>query len=177
MGVHARVHRRLVLLTLDGSGRPDVAMGGLALSLAAGAGYAAYTVAAKELMRRGAGPEESMATAFGLGGILLVPVLLIAGVAWLATAEGLLVALWLGLATLASAYVLFGRGLRVLPAGPVATLVLAEPLVATLLGVGLLGETIGALGWLGAALVATGLALQGASSVRGGRRVLAQAQS
>lgn len=167
----------LVLLTLDGSGRPDVAMGGLALSLAAGAGYAAYTVAAKELMRRGAGPEESMATAFGLGGILLVPVLLIAGVAWLATAEGLLVALWLGLATLASAYVLFGRGLRVLPAGPVATLVLAEPLVATLLGVGLLGETIGAPGWLGAALVATGLALQGASSVRGGRRVLAQTQS
>jgi DME family drug/metabolite transporter len=157
----------LVLLTVDRSGQPSVAIGGLALSLAAGAGYAAYTVAAKELIRRGARSEEAMATAFGLGGVLLVPVLLLAGVAWLATVEGLAVALWLGLATLAVAYVLFGRGLRVLPAGPVATLVLAEPLVATLLGVGLLGETLGMLGWVGAVLVAAGLALQGIVSVRG----------
>jgi DME family drug/metabolite transporter len=157
----------LVLLTVDGSGQPDVSAGGLALALAAGAGYAAYTVAAKELMHRGARSEEAMATAFGLGGVLLVPVLLIAGVAWLATIEGLAVALWLGLATLTVAYVLFGRGLRVLPAGPVATLVLAEPLVATLLGIGLLGETLGVVGWVGAALVAAGLALQGVVSVRG----------
>jgi DME family drug/metabolite transporter len=157
----------LVLLTVDGSGQPDVSAVGLALALAAGAGYAAYTVAAKELMHGGARPEEAMATAFGLGGVLLVPVLLIAGVAWLATVEGLAVALWLGLATLTVAYVLFGRGLRVLPAGPVATLVLAEPLVATLLGVGLLGETLGVVGWVGAALVAAGLALQGVVSVRG----------
>ena len=157
----------LALLTVDGSGQPTVAIGGLALALAAAAGYAAYTVAAKELMRRGARSEEAMATAFGLGGVLLVPVLLVAGVAWLATIEGLAVALWSGLATLAVAYVLFGRGLRVLPAGPVATLVLAEPLVATLLGVGLLGETIGILGWAGAVLLAAGLALQGLVSVRG----------
>jgi DME family drug/metabolite transporter len=156
----------LALLTLDGSGQPSVAIGGLALSLAAGAGYAAYTVAAKELMRRGVRSEEAMATAFGLGGVLLVPVLLVAGVAWLATIQGLAVALWLGLATLTVAYVLFGRGLRVLPAGPVATLVLAEPLVATLLGVGLLRETLGAMGWLGALLVGAGLALQGLVSVR-----------
>jgi DME family drug/metabolite transporter len=47
----------LVLLTVDGSGQPSVAIGGLALSLAAGAGYAAYTVAAKELIRRGARSE------------------------------------------------------------------------------------------------------------------------
>jgi DME family drug/metabolite transporter len=64
------------------------------------------------------------------------------------------------------AYVLFGRGLRHLPAGPVATLVLAEPLVATLLGVGLLGERPGPVGWLGAGLVAVGLLVQGFTSVR-----------
>ncbi len=159
----------LLLLTLDGSSQSGGAVGGLALALAAGAAYAAYTVAAKHLMRTGATASEAMATAFGLGAVVLVPVLLVSGVAWLATPNGMVVALWLGLGTLAVAYVLFGQGLRVLPAGPVATLVLAEPLVATLLGVGLLGESLGPTGWAGAALVAAGLGLQGTVSVRAGR--------
>jgi hypothetical protein len=60
-----------------------------------------------------------------------------------------------------------GTRLRELPAGPVATLVLAEPLVATLLGVGLLGERPGPVGWLGAGLVAVGLLVQGLASIRG----------
>ncbi|HEX9044168.1 MAG TPA: EamA family transporter [Candidatus Limnocylindrales bacterium] len=157
----------LVLLTLDGSGQSGIHVGGLVLSVVAAAGYAFYTVAAKRLMNRGAHAPEVMASAFTLGGIVLFPVLLLAGASWMATLRGLVVALWLGLGTTTVAYFLFGRGLRVLPAGPVATLVLAEPLVATLLGVGVLGERLGPVGWLGAALVATGLALQGVTAVRG----------
>ena len=42
--------------------------------------------------------------------------------AWLATPSGLAMALWLGLATTTLAYVLFGRGLRHLPAGPIRTM-------------------------------------------------------
>ena len=156
----------LVLLTLDRGGRIGEAAGGLAFSFVAAVGYAAYTVGAKQLMRNGAAPSEAMAAAFGLGAVLLLPVLVVAGVQWLASPNGLAVALWLGLATTTLAYVLFGRGLRLLPAGPAATLVLAEPLVATLLGVGLLGERLGSMGWLAAALVAAGLALQGVTSVR-----------
>jgi DME family drug/metabolite transporter len=76
-------------------------------------------------------------------------------------------ALWLGLATTTVAYVLFGRGLRHLPAGPVTTLVLAEPVVATVLGVVVLGETLTVLGWIGAALVLAGLVLQGVVASRG----------
>jgi DME family drug/metabolite transporter len=159
----------LALLTFDGSVQPNVVLGGLALSLAAGAAYAAYTVAAKQLLRRGAHPAEAMAAAFGLSGVLMVPVLLVAGVEWLLLPYGLAIALWLGLVTTTVGYVLFGRGLQVLPAGPVATLVLAEPLVATLLGVGILGEPFGPAGWAGAALVAAGLALQGVTSVRARR--------
>lgn len=158
----------LAMLTLDGSGQPGVAVAGLAFSLAAGASYAGYTVAAKRLMLRGARSSEAMAAAFGLGAVVALPVLLVAGSGWLLTGQGLAVGLWLGLAATTLAYVLFGRGLRLLPAGPVATLVLAEPLVATLLGVGLLGESLGLLGWLGAALVAAGLALQGLTSIRSG---------
>jgi len=115
-------------------------------------------------MNQGHRSDEVMAAAFGLGGALLVPLLLTQPLAWLATPSGLLMALWLGLATTTLGYVLFGRGLRHLPAGPVTTLVLAEPVVATLLGVLVLGETIPLLGWVGVLLVLAGLALQGAAS-------------
>ncbi len=37
------------------------------------------------------------------------------------------------------------------------TLTLAEPLTAAILGTAVLGERLGPLGWLGAALIATGL--------------------
>lgn len=159
----------LALLTLDGSEQPGIDVGGLAFSVAAAFGYAFYTVAAKHLMNGGAHPPEVMASAFTLGGIVLLPVLLASGLGWVASIRGLSVALWLGLGTTTVAYFLFGRGLRVLPAGPTATLVLAEPLVATMLGVGLLGERLGPGGWIGAALVALGLGLQGLSSIRARR--------
>ena len=63
-------------------------------------------------------------------------------------------------------YVLFGRGLAVLPAGPVTTLVLAEPVGAALLGVTLLGERLTLTGVAGAGLVLAGLVLQGAVAAR-----------
>jgi DME family drug/metabolite transporter len=120
-------------------------------------------------MNAGSGAGDVMASAFGLGGLLLVPVLVLSGPAWMASPEGLAVAAWLGLGTTTVAYVLFGRGLRVLPAGPTATLVLMEPLVATLLGVAVLGERLGLAGWIGASLVAVGLGLQGLTTIRSRR--------
>lgn len=137
---------------------------GYLLALASGLGYAFYTVASKKMMTLGARSDDVMAAAFGLGGVLLVPVLLTQPLAWIATPSGIAMALWLGLVTTTVAYVLFGRGLHHLPAGPVTTLVLAEPVVATLLGVLVLGETIPLLGWVGVGLVLAGLALQGAAS-------------
>jgi DME family drug/metabolite transporter len=138
----------------------------MVFALTSGFGYAIYTVAAKRLIDDGVHAPEVMAAAFSLGGLILLPVLFLSGAAWIASAQGIAVALWLGLATTTVAYLLFGRGLRALPAGPVATLVLAEPLVATMLGVFVLGERLDLAGWAGAALVAAGLALQGAVSMR-----------
>jgi DME family drug/metabolite transporter len=157
----------LALLVGSGASQPSVDPMGLVLALASGAGYAVYTVAAKRLMTDGHRSDEVMAGAFSLGGLLLVPVLLTQPMGWLATPSGIALALWLGLATTTAAYVLFGRGLRHLPAGPVTTLVLAEPVVATVLGVVVLGETLTVLGWLGAALVLAGLVLQGVVASRG----------
>ncbi|MFN8169947.1 MAG: EamA family transporter [Candidatus Nanopelagicales bacterium] len=157
----------LALLVGSGATQSGVDPVGLLLALASGLGYAVYTVAAKRLMTDGHRSDEVMAGAFSLGGLVLVPVLLTQPMAWLATPSGLALALWLGLATTTAAYVLFGRGLRHLPAGPVTTLVLAEPVVATVLGVVVLGEHLAPLGWVGAALVLAGLVLQGVAASRG----------
>ena len=156
----------LALLSLAGGadGGPEPA--GLLLALTSGAAYAAYTVAAKRLMRAGARSSDVMASAFGLGGLLLLPLLATSPLAWLASPGGWLLAGYLGLVTTTAAYLLFGRGLAVLAAGPVTTLVLAELLVATALGVGVLDERLPALGVAGAALVLAGLALQGVASSR-----------
>jgi DME family drug/metabolite transporter len=162
----------LLFLAADGGERSGVDPDGLLLALGAGFAYALFTVSAKRLISGGAASEDAMACLFGIGGLLMLPVLLASGVSWLAEAAGIAAAFWLGAATIAAAYILFGRGLRRLPAGVAATLVLAEPLVATLLGVVLLGERLGWLGWLGAGLVALGLVAQGWLAARPGETAL-----
>jgi DME family drug/metabolite transporter len=132
---------------------------GVLLALGAGASYAVFTLAGKALLVAGRQPAAAMAVTFGGAGLLLLPVLLRGDVAWLATPGGIAVALWLGAATVGLAYVLFATGLRALPAATVATLTLAEPLTAALLGVSVLGERVDAQGLLGIALVACGLGL------------------
>lgn len=80
-------------------------------------------------------------------------------VSWLADPRGLLMALWLGLATIAVAYVMFTWGLQGLTAATAATLTLAEPLTAALLGTTVLGEQLSALALTGLVVLAAGLAL------------------
>jgi DME family drug/metabolite transporter len=146
-----------VLLLVLGGGGASVDPLGIILAMVSGAGYASYTVLAKRLMRRGHAPERVMATSFSLGALLLVPVLLLGDVGWLASGDGLAMALFLGAIPTALAYVLFARGLRHLTPGETATLTLAEPLTATGLGVLALGERPGAVAAVGAGLVLAGL--------------------
>lgn len=156
----------LALLTTSSGGGGPVEVAGLLLALTSGLAYAAYTVAAKALMSAGHGSATVMASAFGLGGLVLLPVLALQPLGWLAEPGGLVLAGYLGVVTTAVAYVLFGRGLAVLSAGPVTTLVLAEPLVATALGVGLLDEQLAVVGVAGAGLVLAGLVVQGTAATR-----------
>lgn len=157
----------LGLLSLGGRGSANFESVGVLLALGAGLAYAAYTVAARRILREGTPSLDVMASAFGLGGVLLLPLLFSQPMSWLPTVPGVALALYLGLVTTTVAYVFFGRGLAVLPAGPVTTLVLAEPLVATALGIGILGESLPAIGVVGAVAVLGGLALQGLTAVRG----------
>jgi DME family drug/metabolite transporter len=146
-----------VVLLVLGGGDASVDPLGIILAMVAGSGYATYAVLAKRLLRRGHAPERVMAASFSLGAVLLVPVLLLGDVSWLATGDGLVMALFLGAIPTALGYVLFARGLRHLTPGETATLTLAEPVTATGLGILALGERPGAVAALGAGLVLAGL--------------------
>jgi drug/metabolite transporter, DME family len=134
---------------------------GLVLAAGASLGVASYVVAAKVELDRGGNIVELPGVAYLLGSLMLLPLWLQQPLAWVATPDGLLLALYLGGVTMALANVLQVWGLRGLPPGPAATLMLAEPLTATVLGIVVLGERIGPVGLFGLVLVLVGLLLQG----------------
>lgn len=148
-----------------GLARSGAAMlGGIALAIAAGAGYAVYTLAAKSALDAGADPARTMAWLFGGGALLLSPALALTDASWLLSPRGAAIALWLGIVTTGVAYLLFAAGLRGIAAAEAATLTLAEPATAAAFGVLLLGEPTTAATVAGMALIAGGLLLIGRST-------------
>ncbi|GAA1457962.1 DMT family transporter [Nocardiopsis exhalans] len=132
---------------------------GVLLALVAGFSYSLYAIIAEKLIRRGHTSGAVMGTMFAGGGVLVLPVVLATGTAWLATVNGALVALHLALFTVFLAYWLFGHGLRHTPAATATTLSLAEPAVAAVLGVALVGERLPLVSWSGLVILALGLAV------------------
>ena len=134
---------------------------GLLAALGAGLCYSLYTVLIRRAVIGGESATTLIASAFSLGGLALLPVLVLSSNEWLNSVHGLAAALWLGFATTTAAYLLFGRGLTKIPAGPVTTLVLTEPIVATMLGVTVLGERLAFWQVFGLLLVCAGVGVQG----------------
>lgn len=145
-------------LLVGGGGGVSVEATGVLLALGAGLSYGVYATATKVLLED-LPYTAVMGVAFGLGALLLSPVLLLSPPGWLADPRGAAVALELGLVATAAAYLLFARGLSAVPVSTAATLSLAEPLTAGLLGILVLGERPGAVSLAGAALLLGGLAL------------------
>ncbi len=131
---------------------------GLGLAIAAGTSYALYVMSSKELVKTHS-PTAIMAMISAVGLVLILPLFFVLDFSWLAQPQGTAVALYLGLVTLAAAYLLFTRGLVRISADMAATLTLAEPLTATILGLVLLREpaTLSVLAGMG--LIFAGLAL------------------
>ncbi|WP_067179826.1 DMT family transporter [Microtetraspora niveoalba] len=144
-----------VLTTGGGAGGADA--GGIALALVGGLLYAFYAVTAARAIGAGMGSDTVMGVLFGAAGLIMLPVLVAGGTGWLAEPRGLLAALYLGCAATALAYVLYGRGLRTTPVATAATLALAEPAVAAILGLVVLREHLSALSWGGLVLLAASL--------------------
>jgi drug/metabolite transporter, DME family len=140
------------------SGHATASRTGIALALTSGIAYAGYTVIAKRLLRDGGTPVHVMGAAFAVGSVLLLPVLLAGNLTWLHTARGAEMAVYLAIVPTVLAYLLFARGLTRLSASETTTIVLAEPVTATALGVTVLHESLGVIGILGIALVIAGIA-------------------
>jgi drug/metabolite transporter, DME family len=153
----------IVLLSgvVDGGATGSISLAGCLASLAAGASYAVYTLAVKGLLDQGWTTIQAVGAVFGAAGAISLVELVVLGGAPVPDGRGLLAVLWLGIMTIAVAYVLFARGLERLPAATVSTLTLAEPVVATALGVVVLHEhlTAGAIG--GGVLLLVALVLLG----------------
>lgn len=145
------------LLVISGRGL-RLEAGGVFLALGAGLAYALFTVASKGLLEMQP-PEAAMAVVFSLGALFLLPFFFTADLTWLVQPRGALVALHLGVVTVALAYTLFAQGLRRVPVATAVTLTLAEPLTAGALGVFLLGERLTLAAALGSASIFAGLVL------------------
>ncbi|MEI5520364.1 EamA family transporter [Streptomyces brasiliscabiei] len=148
-------------------GTTDLA--GVALAACGGLSYAVYSSIGGRFITRGHASGAVMGVLFGAAGLLVVPVVVFTGAHWLTTTRGAAVAVYLALFTVYLAYRLFGHGLRRTPASTATALTLAEPAVAAVLGVAVLGERLPAASWCGLGVLALGLVLL-AVPIGAGRR-------
>ncbi|QPP05102.1 EamA family transporter [Streptomyces bathyalis] len=147
----------LALTAGDGAQTGHDVPGGVALALLAGASYAVFTCYGARIIRAGHTSRAAMGSLFGLGALVLLPVLALTGGPLLSAPRGVLVAAYLAVVPMCVAYVLFGAGLARVTAGAATTLSLFEPVVAAALGVAVVGERLGAWAWTGTGLVLGGL--------------------
>jgi DME family drug/metabolite transporter len=147
------------VLIVPSGGEVQVQSVGVALALTAGASYALYAFFTSRMLARGVASDLAAAATFGLGALMLTPLLFTTDLRWLATTNRLLAALELGIFATTAAYILFTRGLRTTPLSNAVTLTLAEPIVASMLGVFIVGERLSTAGWLGVGLVFAALLL------------------
>ncbi|MFJ3670511.1 DMT family transporter [Streptomyces sp. NPDC090106] len=153
-----------------GAGSAGETVLGVALGLVAGLTYALYSWAAHRLISGGVGSGAAMGAVFGIGGLLLMPVLLVTGGPLLDSWSNAGVGLYMALVPMFLGYVLFGWGLAHVPASTATTLSLLEPAVAAVLAVLVVGERLPAPGWIGIALVVGCLGVLTAPAGGAGRR-------
>ncbi|WP_106246259.1 EamA family transporter [Nonomuraea fuscirosea] len=132
-------------------------MAGILFALLGGLLYAFYAVTAARAIGQGGESNAVMGVMFGGAAVIMLPVLMLSGTGWIASPGALAAVLYLGLGTTGLAYFLYGRGLRTTPVATAATLALAEPTVAALLGLVVLGERLAPVSIAG--LVLLGLSL------------------
>jgi DME family drug/metabolite transporter len=132
---------------------------GVGLGLLAGAAYALYTYASSRAIRSGEPARGVMGAMFGLGAVLLLPVLVLTGAPLLQSRSTVAIAGYLAVGPMFAAYLLFGIGLRTVRSSSATTITLLEPVVATILAVLVVGERLAPVGWMGLILVFSGLAI------------------
>ena len=146
----------------DGDSRFSVV--GVLFGIGAGASYAIYTHLCKRLLDRGWSGTWTMAWTFAVSAACAVVLVVPSSLTWLSAPSGWLTIIYLGLATISVAYLLYAQSLSRLTGSMVVTLTLVEPVTATTLGAVVLNENIRIVSWIGAAIVLAALIIVGTSS-------------
>lgn len=126
---------------------------GIVLGCVAGLTYSLYSWCAQKLMQRGIESKASMGMIFGLGALLLLPTLYFTGGNLLHESINIYVAAYMTLIPMFLGYLLFGFGLKTVPASQAVTLTLFEPFIAAIFAMTLVGEHLALIGWMGLALI------------------------
>ena len=125
----------------------------ISLPVIAAVFYSVYLVINQRLPHTIA-PEAAMAFIMGIGALLYMPVLFFDPISWAwGSPRGIAVSLCLGVISSGFAFSFVLAGLRLTSTTTAATLGLAEPMIASCLGIFLLGEDSSPLTLLGIALV------------------------
>ncbi|MEY8829993.1 DMT family transporter [Sedimentitalea sp. XS_ASV28] len=126
---------------------------GVLLGTIGGLTYALYSWSARKMMLGGMRSSVAMGATFGLGGVFLLPVLLVTGAPFLASWTNAAVGIYMAVVPMFLGYLCFGFGLARVAASTATIITLLEPVVAALLAMIVLGERLPALGWIGVAMV------------------------
>ncbi len=140
---------------------------GTLLGLLAGLAYALYTYASSRALATGHGGRAVMGGMFGIGALLLLPVLVVTGAPLLQSGRTVGIAVYLVVAPMFLAYLLFAVGLRRIRSSVATTITLVEPLVATVLAVTVVGERLTVTGWAGLAMILAGVATMATARLPG----------
>ncbi|MGI4777393.1 MAG: DMT family transporter [Janthinobacterium lividum] len=131
---------------------------GIVLCLAAGLSYASYTLVSQRLVSE-ALPATVTLWVFAVAAAIAVPAAFMASGPFASALPGWTVVIYLGLVSTGVAYLLFSYALQRISAATGVTLALAEPVVAFVLAMLLLGERPTATAFAGLAFVLAGLVL------------------
>lgn len=126
---------------------------GVFLGLIGGLTYALYSWSARKMMLQGTRSSVAMGATFGLGGLLLMPVLIATGGPFLASWTNAAVGIYMAAVPMFLGYLSFGFGLARVEPSMATVITLLEPVVAAVLAVLIVGERLPNLGWIGVVLV------------------------
>ncbi|KOO19089.1 membrane protein, partial [Morganella morganii] len=128
---------------------------GVILGLLAAFTYALYSWAARRLMQRNIPSRAAMGGIFGIGGLLLMPVLALYGAPFLDSWQNAAVGIYMACVPMFMGYVCFGYALARIPASTATTITLLEPVIAAVLAAIIVGEQLTTAGWAGVVLIFT----------------------
>lgn len=147
------------VLVLSGGGDISINPLGVAAALGAGLSYALYTLFGKLLLDAGHRGNGVVAVMFFGGALVLLPILFFNDVSWVTTSKGMITMAHLGILATTVSYMLFAKGLKTVSVSKTATLSLAEPLTAAILGVTILGEKLNLMSATGILCLFLGIAI------------------